>query len=63
MRQEFPRLSLPDVPIDLMYLLRRVGLDGRSKGGRAGVGLNLRANIADVGGSAVVVSCGRYLEI
>jgi predicted nuclease with RNAse H fold/dephospho-CoA kinase len=60
--QEFPRIALPSIHIDLMYLCRRVGLTGGQKAIERELGLDLRSGFADVDGFAAVLLWHRYLR-
>ena len=60
--KEFPRVTLPDTHIDLMYLCRRVGLKGGQKAIEKELNIRVRDDLADVDGAAAVVLWHRYMR-
>lgn len=62
LRQEFPKIALPTVHIDLMYLCRRAGLTGGQKSIETELELNFRQDLEDVDGFAAVLLWHRYLR-
>ena len=62
LRQEFPKITLPTVHIDLMYLCRRVGLTGGQKSIEAELELDFRRDLEDVDGFAAVLLWHKYLR-
>lgn len=62
LRQEFPKATLPEAHIDLMYLCRRVGLTGGQKAIEAELCLNFRDNLEGIDGFAAVLLWHKYLR-
>ncbi len=60
--QEFPKISIPETHIDLMYLCRRVGVKGGQKAIEQELGVNFRDDIEGVDGFAAVLLWHRYLR-
>ncbi len=62
LRQEFPKITLPVVHIDLMYFCRRVGLTGGQKSIEMELDLDFRQELGNVDGFAAVLLWHKYLR-
>ncbi|RED17722.1 ribonuclease H-like domain-containing protein [Parasphingopyxis lamellibrachiae] len=60
--QEFPKIELPATHVDLMYLCRRVGLQGGQKAIEQELGIDFRQDIQGVDGFAAVLLWHQYLR-
>ena len=60
--KELPGVSLPAAHLDLMYLCRRIGLNGGQKAIEIELGIHCRDGIADVDGAQAVLLWHEYLR-